>query len=158
MNFFEDTVTAMRNLSTQRLLSNNKFIVTIGPLLTSFSKISGISKSVDYETREEGGRNDFVHVIRKNTNIQSNILTLEKGVGRFNPLILSSNGMIKMGTKIPLPGTIIVLNNYNVISKVYGFEDIRIMKWEVSELDAKGSEILLDRVELIHSGLITIGI
>lgn len=135
------------------IVVNNKFIVTIGPLLTSFSKVSGIGRSIEYETKEEGGRNDFVHIVRKNLQPQNNILKLEKGVGRYNPLVLAADGTIEMGVRIPLPGTIIILDdNYNM-SQMYTFDDIIILKWELSDLDAKGGEVLLDRVELIHSGL-----
>lgn len=158
MSMFGETLVQLSRFGSDNLINNNRFIVTIGPLLTSFAKVSGISKSIDYETKEEGGRNDFVHLIRKNPTVQSNVLRLEKGVGRFNPLVLSANGMIKLGVRIPLPGTIIVLNSNYDISKVYGFEDITIVKWEISDLDAQSSEVLLDKVELIHSGLTLIGI
>ncbi|MDF2881814.1 MAG: conserved hypothetical phage tail region protein [Clostridiaceae bacterium] len=158
MSILGETLTQLSKFGSDNIINNNRFIVTIGPLLTSFAKVSGIGRSIEYESREEGGRNDFVHLIRKNPSLQSNTLRLEKGVGRFNPLILSANGMIKLGVKIPLPGTIIVLNNNNDISKVYGFGDITIVKWEISDLDAQSSEVLLDKVELIHSGLVMIGI
>lgn len=139
--------------SSEKLITNNKFIVTIGPLLTSFAKISGIGRSIEYESKEEGGSNEFVHLIKKNSNLQSNTLILEKGVGRINPLVLSEDGMIRVGERLSMPGTIVILNSNNDISKIYGFEDIVIVKWEISQLDAQSSEVLIDKVELIHSGL-----
>ena len=148
-----DTNLKVKNWENGGLVVNNKFIVTIGPLLTSFSKVSGIGRSVEYETKEEGGRNDIIHVFRKNVQYQNNILRLEKGVGRYNPLVLAADGTIEMGVRIPLPGTIIILNDNYQMSQMYTFDDIVILKWELSDLDAKGDEVILDRVEIMHSGL-----
>mgnify|MGYP004676963509 FL=1 len=39
------------------------------------------------------------------------------------------------------------------MSQMYTFDDIVVLKWELGDLDARGSEVLLDRVELMHSGL-----
>ncbi len=135
------------------IVANNKFIVTIGPILTSFQRVSGIGRSVEYDSKIEGGVNDFVHVVRKNIQAQNNILTLEKGVGKYNPLVLAANGSIEMGVRIPLPGTIIILNDNYQMSSMYTFNDIVILKWELNDLDAKGNDILIDRIELMHSGL-----
>ncbi len=148
-----DTNLKVKQWENGGLVVNNKFIVTIGPLLTSFSKVSGIGRSIEYETKEEGGRNDFVHIVRKNVQHQNNILRLEKGVGRYNPLVLAADGTIEMGVRIPLPGTIIILNDNYQMSQMYTFDDIVVLKWELGDLDARGSEVLLDRVELMHSGL-----
>lgn len=148
-----DTNLKVKNWGDTGLAVNNKFIVTIGPLLTSFSKVSGIGRSIDYETKNEGGRNDFVHVVRKNIQPQNNILRLEKGTGRYNPLVLAADGSIQMGVRIPLPGTIIILDDNYQMSQMYSFDDIVILKWELSDLDAQGGEVLLDKVEIMHSGL-----
>ena len=148
--FNEDSV---KKWDKNELIANNKFIVTIGPLLTSFSRVSGIGRSIEYDSRIEGGVNDFVHVVRKNFQVQNNILKLEKGVGKYNPLVLAADGSIEMGVKIPLPGSIIILNNNYQMASMYTFDDIVILKWELNDLDAKGNDILIDQVELMHSGL-----
>lgn len=148
-----DTTPKDESFGTSRVVVNNKFIVTIGPLLTSFARVTGIGRSIEYETKEEGGINNYVHVFRKNTQVSNNVLRLEKGVGKYNPLVLAADGSIEMGVRIPLPGTIIILNDDYKISQMYAFDDIIILKWEISDLDAKGNEVLLDKVELMHSGL-----
>lgn len=144
---------SITKLKTNSLLTNNKFIVTIGPLLTSFSKIKGIGKSINYDTKLEGGVNEFVHVIRKNEKAESNILTLEKGIGRFNPLALVGSNALELGVKLPLPGSIIILDDEFEMRKMYTFDDIIILKWEVNELNALGNEIAIDTLQIMHSGL-----
>lgn len=151
MAIFDESL--INNWSSKELITNNKFIVTIGPLLTSFSKVTGIGKSVDYETRYEGGVNNYGHIFRKPNRPQTNILRLEKGVGKYNPLVLAASGEIEIGVKIPLPGTIILLDDNYEMRKMYTFDDITILKWEIGDLDGNGREILLDKVELMHSGL-----
>lgn len=149
----EDSIKKMTIYPNSGVLANNKFIVTIGSILTSFSKVKGIGKSIDYETKAIGGDNNFVHVVRKNAKVDSNILTLEKGIGRINPLILSATGEMEMGVKLPLPGSIIILDDNYEMKKMYTFEDIVILKWEISELDALGNQIIIDTLQFMHSGL-----
>ena len=136
---------------------NNRFIVTIGTLISSFSKVSGLESSFEYESISEGGVNDHVHTLIK-AKTQEQRVVFEKGMASMDPV--SNLLSMSIGIRIMVPFTIIVLSDAIItgikISKIYGFNEAVVLKWDATNLDALGNEIMIDKFEVAHSGLIQI--
>lgn len=131
----------------ESLLANNRFLVSIGPLLLSFAKITNISDSLETEAIQEGGNNWSPQLLVKpKTSAQT--LVLERGVqtGNLTDLLLSIGSQVEVGT-------IMVMGQNRLPSKVYAFDSGLVTKWEIGELDAMGKDILIKKLEISHSGL-----
>ena len=138
------------DFTAERPISSNRFIVLIGPAKMSFSKVKNIYTEVEVEAIKEGGVNDHVHIWRKPaSNIQK--LVFERGVCPSN--ILSSISSFAPGTNLLLPGTILVLNSRGIPMSMFVFTSGIVLKWKVSDLDAKSSEVFIETFEVAHTGI-----
>ena len=130
------------------IVTNNNFIVTLNLLVFSFSKVTNITGKIEVEAIEEGGYNDSPRILKKpKTSLDT--LVLEKGVQTSG-----TESTLKIGTPINA-GAVLVMHNGS-IAKTYAFEYGIITKWETGGLDALGSEVLVRRVEISHTGLIEV--
>lgn len=133
------------------LVANNRFIVTLGPLMFSFSKVTNISDSVELEIVEEGGYNDSPRFFRKpKSHVET--LVLERGVQSGDSLGLDL--FLKAGMHIYV--AIIIVMNGSSIAKAYSFEEGIVTKWETGGLDAMAKGILIKTLEISHTGLLEI--
>ncbi len=139
----------MANIRNQ-LLSNNRFLVSMDALLFSFAKVTNISSAVETEAVQEGGSNWAPELILK-PRAKAETLVLEQGI-QTGAAALASQKLLALGNRV-LVATIMVLDHNHSISKVYGFEKGLITKWEVSNLDAMGKELLIRKLEISHNGL-----
>lgn len=132
------------------IMPANRFELYFGKWKLGFSRASGLEDSVDYDTYLEGGDTQGPHLFLRQGQ-QPHILTLEKGA-QLRPLLGDS---VKL-----LPGTYIqggiALTVWDTAGKSKrNFQAIwaMITKWELSQLDAASNEVLIERVEIAHSGL-----
>ncbi len=130
----------------ESLLANNRFLVSIGPLLMSFAKITNISDSLETEAIQEGGNNWSPQLLIK-PKTAAQTLVLERGVQTGSPSILLS-----IGSQVEV-GTIMIMGQNRLPSKAYAFDSGLVTKWEIGELDAMGKDILIKKLEISHSGL-----
>lgn len=130
---------------------SNRFIVLMGPLVTSFQKISGIENVVEYDTYHEGGVNSYPHVFVKQKQEPSK-LTFEKGYGIMNPLSKLSGFRRELIQEIT-PGTILLLDEKSSIVRMFAFIGAMPVEWRMSELNAQASELLIDTITIIHKGI-----
>ena len=133
------------------LVANNRFIVTLGPLMYSFSKVTNISDSIELETITEGGYNDSPRFFEK-PKAKVETLVLERGVQAGDSLGLDL--MLKVGMHVYV-ASIIVMNEGKV-AKTYSFEEGIVTKWEVGGLEAVGKQLLIKKLEISHTGLLEI--
>ncbi len=140
----------MANIRNQ-LLSNNRFLVSMDALLFSFAKVTNISSAVETESIQEGGSNWAPELILK-PKTKAETLVLEQGI-QTGAAAKAGQKLLALGNRV-LVATIMVLDQNHSISKVYGFEKGLITKWEVSNLDAMGKELLIRKLEISHNGLI----
>ncbi len=131
------------------LVANNRFIVTLGLMTYSFSKVTNISDSVELETVPEGGYNDSPRFLPKQkTRVET--LVLEQGVQTGK-----KPGMaLKAGSHVYL--AIIMVMHEGKVAKTYSFEEGIVTKWELGGLDAVGKQLLVKKVEIAHTGLLEI--
>lgn len=133
---------------------NHRFIVTMGMIKISFSKVTGLENSIEYDTIQEGGVNDHVRTFTK-AKTQQHTIVFEKGVANVPQGLRLFN--FKAGSRIKVPITILILQDPNElgisISKAFCFDEGFIVKWETTNLDALGNEIIIERFEIAHTGL-----
>ncbi len=130
------------------LLANNRFKVLINRKNFSFSRITNISGAAEFEEYHEGGVNDRVHLFR-NPKSKAGTIQMEQGVctGVGGDSVFSFS-----------PGTqvediyILVMQSGSVV-KAYYIETGIVEQWDVSELDALGSKIMIKKVSIRHMGL-----
>ena len=129
---------------------SGRFLLTMGPLVVSFQKISGIEGKREIEYYNEGGQNDYPHVFIKQKT-SPNTLTFEKGYGLFNPIMTAMSLPKAVITKVP--GTIIILDSAKNIVRMFVFIGTFPIEWKMSDLDAKDGNIIIDTVTIVHGGL-----
>jgi phage tail-like protein len=137
------------------VLPNSNFVLSIGNDLLSFSKVSNISRTMEYETFNEGGLNTMVRSFTKPKQ-QQEILVLEKGVSVARNKIIdvyTKLGLL-VGKKISQAVILVVLGDDDNKDRFYTFDEGIVVKWELGDLDALRSEVLVERFEIAHSGLI----
>lgn len=132
----------------EELVAANQFRVAIGPVLYSFSKVTNLSDTVEYEPYQEGGINDYPQLLKK-PKTQMETLILEKGV-RVGAKDIP---MRALTTGVWVAAVVIMVMKHGRVVKSYFFEQGVITKWELGELNALGKDILIKRVVIAHNGL-----
>ena len=140
----------MRTLK-RLLLPGHNFIVSIGIDLFSFAKVSNLTTEVEYETVAEGGNNQYPYLFQK-TKTKPDTLTLEKGV-RVRFLDLRSHALSE-GTYVK--DVMIILYGNMGLERAFYFQKGMIVRKRFSDLDAMKNEVLIQSLEIAHSGLVDI--
>lgn len=136
----------------EKLLPNYNFLVAIGQEIFSFSRVSNLVSQIEYETVSEGGNNDYPLLFPKQKT-SPDTLTLEKGV-RARSSDQAFNSLLE-GMQVELV-TILLVKDGKQLEKVFYFKKGLIVKRTFSDLDAKGNELLIETLEIAHSGLVEI--
>lgn len=136
--------------------SNQYFRVSFGSVGVSFARISNLQRSVEFEALAEGGWNEGVHVLTKPSQ-QGGTLTFEKGVTTGSPAMDASvRTMLTPGRRICVAVTITLMvqtsNGWEGV-RAWGFDDGLVTRAEIGNLDALGSEIVFEKLEITHAGL-----
>lgn len=114
-----------------------------------FSKISGIESTLDYEEIYEGGYNSSPHLLAV-PHKKHVPLVLEKGAAPVDSWI----NIIKPGMWLGTWLEVVLLDSRgNETKRSFSIQNGLITKWEVSGLNAMGSEILVERLEIMHEGI-----
>lgn len=127
---------------------NYNFKVFFGPLSFGFSKITGLSQELEYDSIEEGGRN-WAPVLMRKAKAKQELLVLEHGI-RTGPNLADSLG-IRIGMR--LIGVSILIMNQNACARTYFIDSGIITKLQLEDLDAMGRGILIERMEIAHNGI-----
>lgn len=136
----------------EKLLPSQNFLVTIGQEVYSFSKVSNLVSQVEYETVSEGGNNDYPLLFPKQKT-SPDTLTLEKGV-RTRDSDQAFNSLTE-GMQVEMV-TIMLVKESKQLEKAFYFKKGLITKRSFSNLDATGKELLIETLEIAHSGLVEI--
>lgn len=133
--------------------SGFRFRVTIDPKLDEkseigFSKVSGLSVELETDEIQEGGVNGAPHVLSAPAK-RSSKLTLEKG------LTSADSWAAKLRPGFMLGGwlTVEVEDNSGAVLRTYMIEDGIVTKWELTDMDASSSQVLIEKLEIAHTGL-----
>lgn len=140
---------------TRGLLSGYRFVFAYGPFRAGFQKISGLGSSITVEYINEGGCSGYAYPIQSAKG-GTGKLTFEKGFGYYNPFY-GPRGFAP-GTRIESPCGIAVMDRDGAPRRFFAFDYGIITTWECSPLDAGASELLIDKVEIEHTGLYEMGV
>jgi phage tail-like protein len=131
------------------LILNNSFLVTIGMLKFSFTKVSNIVDSIETEVVAEGGDNWGVHNLMK-ARTRNQTLVLERGVlsGTAARLVDAA-----FTTGMPIYELTVIIMQHGSMKKAYTIVSGMVTKVEITSLDALRSEPLYKTIEITHNGL-----
>ena len=134
------------------MLSGCNFLVTIGYEIFSFSKVSNLVAQVEYDVVQEGGNNEYPLIFPK-PKTNPDTLILEKGVREWtvDPMFNS----LWEGMQVEQV-TILLFKHGILLKKALFFKKGLITKRTFSDLDALRGELLIETLEIAHSGLIEI--
>jgi phage tail-like protein len=133
--------------SSQPLLSHN-FVVFLGLVKISFSKVSSIEVSIETEVLKEGGENQFVHSLSKPATTEKT-LVLERGTGGFSMLMTLASMTIQVG-HVYDQIIIFVLDQWGMPKKLYLCKHAILKKRAFSDLDAMSGEVFVERLEFVY--------
>lgn len=126
---------------------NSEFTLKIGGYTIKCSKISNLTMEQPIDEVMEGGNNVYPNVfIGKNQ--KSGILVIERA-------LVEDNVAYEFKPGVYVGECTISIKKNNNIYKELGFDEGIITKSEFSNLDAMGSEIIIQKLEIAHSGLYT---
>ena len=120
----------------------HKFLVLLGHMTMGFSKVSGLSQDTTPEYFREGGYENPRPLASAHRHPQT--LVFEHGMG-----ILPDFERQALLLDVPLAGTIIIQG----LDRMIGFTCLMPARWEIGDLDAAKSGVLIHRLEIIHDGL-----
>lgn len=125
-------------------LAAYRFHIRIGEHEFGFSRLSGLRRTRETITYQEGGLNDRVHVLPGPTK-SCGTICLERGVyfGEYFPFYLTGVRLIW-----PMRVELYSFTPAPLLGKVYTLTGLVVKKWEVGELDALQNAVLIDRFEL----------
>lgn len=133
-------------------VSSYRFAVRLGGNTydkVCFSKISGIESTLDYEEIYEGGYNASPHLLAVPHKKRSP-LVLEKGAGPRDSWINRIKPGMKLGTWLEI---VILDGTGKETKRSFRIEDGLITKWELTGLDAMESQVLIEKLEIMHEGI-----
>ncbi len=140
-------------------LLNYRYRVEIsGLVVAGFSEVSGLNQEIEVEEFQEGGV-DFVHHLPKG--IKHSNLILKRGLSTSDELRKWYHEVIKAihyRKAIPKSSDI-----YISIIGTTGEDEVRLhiksaypIKWSGPQLNAKGSDVAIETLELVHEGLVIV--
>lgn len=132
----------------EQWITNNQFKVTFGRECYGFSRISNLGAELEYDSITEGGRNESPLLFRK-ARSKHDVLTLERGV-RTKRTVMDET-YIRPGTL--LKAVVIFIRMEQKTYRKYTFDEGIVTRLQVADLNALGNEILIEKMEIAHTGL-----
>jgi phage tail-like protein len=119
-----------------------------------FTQVTGMSSQTDVLEYAEGGQNTFVH--RLPTRIKQGNITLKRGV------ISSETTLVDWYQKVvaqvqPVTLVVTLLDTEDKPVRVWNFANAYPVKWTGGDLNAGGTEMMTESLEVAHSGMTVTG-
>lgn len=152
----------MVTLAPSTKSSKTKLLSAVGSSLlfdAAFTQISGLGVQLNVKQVRSGGLNDQVYHLPDGVNRGS--LTLKRGLASLaSPLMRWCLGTASGSSSIETKTIIVTLMDKNPRFPpvmVWVLENAIPVKWEIDDLDAKKSDIVIESIELVFSNLIVRG-
>lgn len=129
-------------------ITGTEFDVRFDLVKVSFSKVTNIGSKIEYDTFVEGGRNDAPLYFQK-PKTKPDTIIFEKGL--HNGLTSNFFGLLKEGMHIK--NVMIFVKHQGVSKRILYFDDGLIVSKEFSVMDAMSNAVLIEKMEIAHSGL-----
>ena len=131
--------------------SSFRFMVEIDSLVVAgFSEVSGLQAETQIENYREGGVNDYVHRLPKETTY-SNII-LKRGITDSDVLWKWHQDVVS-GKIERRSGHIVLLDSEGNETWRWTFVDAYPAKWTGPDLRAQNSTVAFESIELVHNGI-----
>ena len=128
-----------------------RFVVEInGVRVGGFTEVTGLEVRTEVDEQREGGTNDFVHKIAKETHYPN--LTLKRGITDKTDL-WAWHQQIVQGEILRKTVSVILLDSVGNEKWRWVFRDAYPVKWNGTDLNATGNTVLVESVELAHHGM-----
>ncbi len=127
----------------------NSYVVSFGSVVTSFSKVSGISlKTTEYMSMNEGGSDSPYILLDQNKNF--NTITFERGLGiGFQGNTLTD--MLQFVEKVKIRDMLLIIYGNTLEEKKAYYTDTAYVKDIVlSDLNATSQEILIQSMTIVY--------
>lgn len=128
-----------------------RFVVEInGTRVGGFSEVTGLERRTEVDDYREGGVNDYVHKIAKETRYPN--LTLKRGITDATDLWewhqQVINGDVQRKTI-----SLILLDSLGQEKWRWVFSDAFPVKWNGTDMNAANNTVSVESVELAHHGM-----
>ena len=128
-----------------------RFLVEInGTLAGGFSEITGLEVRTEVDEQREGGVNNFVHKIAKETRYPN--LTLKRGITDKTDLWDWHQSVVE-GDIERKTVSVVLVDELGQEKWRWVFFDAYPVKWNGSDLNASGNTVAVESVELAHHGM-----
>lgn len=117
-----------------------------GIMVAGFSEVSGLRLETETETYEEGGVNNFVHILPKRTKHQN--IILKHGITDRHDMWAWYQNVVS-GTFERRNGSIILMDNYKDKWR-WDFFQAYPVKWTGPDLKADSNTVAFETIELVH--------
>lgn len=127
------------------------FAIEIEALLVGgFSEVSGLQSEIKMDEYQEGGVNDFIHHLPRQTSYAN--LVLKHGLTDISSLwnwyYNTTQGIVQRKN-----GTIMLLDRKQIPVMWWNFRNALPVKWSGPDLNAGSDEVAFESIELVHEGL-----
>lgn len=132
------------------------FQVTIGNQEYAFKEVSGLSTEMETEAIQEGGVNNYVHLLPKkmkhsNLILKRALYPVSQEEVKWLKGILEGNFEVAIATR---PILVKLLNSEGTAIYNWSCENAYPIKWQVETLDSEKNVILIETMEFAYSQLI----
>lgn len=131
-------------------ITGTEFDVRFDMIKVSFSKVTNIGSSIEYDTFIEGGRNDSP-IVRLKPKTRPDTIIFERGVPVGSSLLKSFLLKIQEGKKIK--NVMIFVKHNGKTKRILCFDSGIIVSRQISEMDAMGESVMIEKLEIAHNGL-----
>lgn len=138
----------LRERLMAEFITGTEFEVRFDLIRVSFSKITNVSSRIEYDTFIEGGQNDYPVYLRKPKKRPDTII-FEKGVH----VGLTSNIFSTITEGMKVKNVMIFVKQCGKTERILYFDSGLVLSREFSGFDASGRSVLIEKMEIAHSGL-----
>ncbi|HLY84746.1 MAG TPA: phage tail protein [Acidimicrobiales bacterium] len=127
-------------------------VVVNGHDLGGWSTCSGLAMSFDVEKVKEGGENTFIHQLPGRAQYEHIVLQRAMTAGCWN----DTRQWLKQVQQLPkpAPAQITLYDAWKGKVATWDLNNVYPVKWSGPKLDAKGSEVAVETLELAHEGFL----
>jgi len=128
-----------------------RFVVEInGTRVGGFSEITGLEVRTEVEDHREGGVNDYVHKMAKETHYPN--LTLKRGITDKTDF-WGWHQQVVLGDVERKTVSVVVLDVTGKEKWRLIFNEAYPVKWNGTDLNASGNTVFVESIELAHHGM-----
>ena len=128
-----------------------RFVVEInGTRVAGFSEVTGLEVRTEVDEYREGGVNDYVHKIAKETRYPN--LTLKRGITDATEL-WDWHQQIVGGDIRRQTIAVVLLDSLKKEKWRWVFRDAYPVKWNGTDLNSTGNTVAVESIEFAHHGL-----